>query len=537
MNRARFLRACAAPLLGLTVLALSGCATAPTAVSTDSEFKPDEGLVVVRVIELGDVPIKRFSVVSESSGEVYPMRAVQFGQTQAMTYVGRLPAGRYQPKEMYGTAFDRSRAPTVSASGGNVNVGVPTVSVTVPLTTLTGKFDVQAKRVTDLGTLVFVPTGAPVGSGAERGFSFALPVLPVPVPSEALLQARYPALAKAIEGRSALSWVNGTVPQPPRQLLDAARQRVVALTQPTFTSDGTMLTGGAMGVIERRGRDGSIGKRVWVDTPHAIEAVVVLKDGRWIAGGEEGFLAVSSDQGATWQALPRLSPQDVVIHLSQAADGRVLMVSDRDREVVVYQAAATAGSAIEWKELRRFPSEREEGVMTQQFGEAKRFLRDHAAVTTDRLVVYTRPGTLHSLDFRSGAWESNEATFRSFRHGVKATPDGLVVGMAAQNFIYTTLDYGRTWNRMEGYVWMTEPHFIDKQRGVMLAAEMSMMMPGPYMLRTTKDGGKTWSAVANVGAAHELMQPLWTDPTGASVYTTRFKRIELSKDNGQTWMR
>ena len=538
MHRSRLLHSLAAPLLALAALALSGCATAPTAVSADTEFKPNEGLVAVRLVELGDVPIKRFSVVSEATGEVYPMRAIQFGQTSATTYVGRLPAGRYQPKEMWGTAIDRSRAPSVSVSGGAVNVGVPTVTVTVPLASLTGKFDVQARRITDLGTIVFVPTSAP-GSSAdrERKFSFALPLLPIAVPTEALVQARFPALAKAIEGRSALSWVSGTVPQPPQQVLDAARARVVALTKPTFVADGAMLTGGAMGVIDSYGRDGLSARRVWVDTPHAIEAVVVLHDGRWLAGGEEGFLALSTDQGASWQPLPRLSAEDVVIHLSQAVDKRIFMVVDRDREAVVYQALFTASSTIEWKELRRLPSEREQGVMTQEFGESKKFLRDHVAVTDNRLIVYTRPGTLHSFDFLSGAWESNKAPFRTFHSGLKATPDGLVIGMVAQHWVYTSLDYGRSWTRMESFVHMTEPHFIDRQRGVMFAAELSMMLPGPYKLRTTQDGGKTWDSGAQVGGAHELMQPLWTDPSGKALYRMRLKRIELSKDQGQSWMR
>jgi photosystem II stability/assembly factor-like uncharacterized protein len=539
MNRSQLLHLLAVSSFALTALALSGCATPPTAVSVDTEFKPNEGLVAVRVVELGEVPIKRFSVVSEATGEVYPMRAIQFGQTSATTYVGRLPAGRYQPKEMWGTAYDRSRAASVSVSGGAVSVGVPTITVTVPLASLTGKFDVQARRITDLGTVVFVPTSAPGSRSAdgERNFSFALPLVPIAVPTEALVQARFPALAKAIEGRSALSWVGGTVPQPPRQVLDAARQRVVALTKPTFAVDGAMLTGGAMGVIDRYGRDGLTARRVWVDTPHAIEAVVVLHDGRWLAGGEEGFLALSTDQGASWQPLPRLSPEDVVIHLSQAADKRIFMVVDRDREAVVYQALPTASSTLEWKELRRLPSDREQSAMTQEFGEAKKFLRDHVAVTDSRLVVYTRPGTLHSFDFRSGVWESNEAPFRSFHHGLKATPDGLVIGMVAQHWVYTTLDYGRSWTRMESFVHMTEPHFIDRQRGVMMAAELSMMMPGPYKIRTTQDGGKTWTTGSQVGGLHDLMQPLWTDPSGKALYTLRMKRIELSKDQGQSWMR
>ncbi len=537
MHRSRLLPLLVLPFFALAALALSGCATSQTAVSADTEFKPNEGLVAVRVVELGDVPIKRFSVVSETTGEVYPMRAIQFGQTSATTYVGRLPAGRYQPMEMWGTAFDRSRNPNVSVSGGVVNISVPTVTVKVPLASLTGKFDVQDRRITDLGTVFFVPTLSPKSRGGDGGsnFSFALPLSPIAVPTEALVQARFPALAKAIEGRSALSWVSGTVPLPPQQILDAARQRVVALTKPTFAADGAMLTGGAMGVIDRYDRGGLSVRRVWIDTPHAIEAVVVLQDGRWLAGGEEGFLAMSTDSGASWLPLPRLSPENVVIHLSQAADRRIFMVVDRDREAVVYQALPTASTTLEWKELRRLPSEREQGAMTQEFGEAKKFLRDHVAVTDNRLVVYTRPGTLHSFDVRSGAWESNEAPFRSFHSGLKATPDGLVIGMVAQHWIYTTLDYGRTWTRMESFVHMTEPHFIDRQRGVVLAAELSMMLPGPYKIRTTQDGGKTWNSGAQAGGAPELMQRLWTDPSGKTLYRVHQKRIESSTNQGQSW--
>lgn len=236
--------------------------------------------------------------------------------------------------------------------------------------------------------------------------------------------------------------------------------------------------------------------------------------------------------------LPRLSPQDVVIHLSQSADGRVFMVTDRDHEAVVYQATPSVANTIDWKELRRLPSDREESIMSQQLGEGKRLERDRVAVTDDRLVVYTRrPDTVHSFDFRTGAWESNEATFRTFHHGLKATPDGLLIGMAAPNWIYSSIDYGRTWNRMDAFLWMTEPHFIDRRRGIMLAAEMSMMIPGPYMVRTTNDGGKTWVAGALADGPQEWMQPLWTDPSGKAIYTTRYKRIEVSRDNGQTWAR
>ena len=54
------------------------------------------------------------------------------------------------------------------------------------------------------------------------------------------------------------------------------------------------------------------------------------------------------------------------------------------------------------------------------------------------------------------------------------------VGMAAQNWVYVSTDYGRTWTRMEAFVSMTEPNFIGRQRGIMRASEVSISGPGPH---------------------------------------------------------
>lgn len=494
-------------------LSIAGCAT-PTAVTADTKWQPDEGLAVLRLVDTGTVTVKRFVVASTTTGKEFPLRAVRFGQSSGMTYVGRLPAGRYRPVQLFGAR------------------GMTTL--TVPLKELTGEFEVQARRVTQLGTMVFVPTGAAVeenrdayGSTSKR--PFVLPLDPTPVAARELLAARFPELAKGVDGQADLAWVPGTVPVQPPALMAAVRARVEARSAPRRQGDGAWLAGGPLGTVARLDTLRAASP-VSIGCVQAIESVLELRDGRWLAGGEEGVLAVSADRGARWQRLPGLGVDEVVIHLSQAPDGRVFMVTDRDREAVVYQLdAATLAAQV----LRRLPADREQGVLTIEFGEAAAFLPDYAAASAERLVVYTRPSSVSSLDFKTGQWETYE-TPRTFRMGMQVTPDGYVVGAMNQYWVYGTLDYGKTWNRLEAYTIGTVPHFVNCRRGVLFAAEMSMLGPKPFRYFETDDGGKTWKPGAEVG----LWDPndtFWADADSPALYRAVANRVLTSRDQGKSW--
>lgn len=505
-------------LLAASALALAlvtGCAT-QTAVSADTQFQPDEGLVALRLVDTGSVSVRRFVVASTTTGKEYPLRAVRFGQSSGMTYVGRLPAGRYRPVQLRGAQGLKS--------------------LTVPLQALTGEFDVQARRVTELGTMVFAPTGEVRDEqrdhyGSSRKIGFVLPLDPTPVAVQPLLAARFPELAKGIEGTSPLSWVAGTVPAQPAGLMDAVRAHVHVDTRtpPRMQPDGGWLAGGPLGTVARLNTTLPAAKSV-TGAVQAVVSVLQLSDGRWMAGGEEGYLAVSADRGRRWQRLAGLGVDEVVIHVAQAPDGQVYVVTDRDREAVVYRCdSATLALQV----LRRLPADREQGLMTQEFGEAPAFLPDYAAASAERLVVYTRPSTLSTLDFKTGQWETQE-TPRTFRMGLQVTPDGYVVGAMNQYWVYGTLDYGKTWNRLEAYTLSTVPHFVDRHRGMLFAAEMSMTGPKPFRYFQTDDGGKTWKPGAEVGSYWDPGDQVWMDPA-ATLYRTVANRVQSSRDQGRTW--
>jgi hypothetical protein len=139
------------------------------------------------------------------------------------------------------------------------------------------------------------------------------------------------------------------------------------------------------------------------------------------------------------------------------------------------------------------------------------------------------------MDLRTGQWETH-ATPRDFKVGIKVTPDGYVLGMFAQYWIYGSQDYGKTWTRLEAWVNMTQPHFLDRRRGVTIASETGLTGSSGFKLRTTEDGGLTWKTGGAVAGAYGWMQPFWTDPAGDTLYTSEWgSHVRSSRDQGKTW--
>ena len=259
--------------LAVAMLA-AGCAThESTTVSRSTALAASEGVVVLRLVNLDSLPIYRLTVRAERDQQTYEVSGVRFGQTAALTLVGRLPTGRYQLIELHAQA----------------QVGTAIQRATIPVAALTGKFDVEPHRTTDLGTLVYVTAGEAVYKAREgldrllaRGTastqSFVLALDPTPVASQALLAARFPTYASAASANTTLGWVAGSLPQQQPGLLRQIASVVAASAAPAFVGPDRTLSGGALGaVIERRGAARSVTH--WTGSVHQIDSVLVLRDG------------------------------------------------------------------------------------------------------------------------------------------------------------------------------------------------------------------------------------------------------------------
>lgn len=500
-------------LLSVALLAV-GCAN-PTAVSRETSFQPNEGAAVFRLINISDVNVGSIEVTAEGSKEVFTLSSTQFGQTGSTMFIGRLPAGRYQPTALYGSG---------------VMVGVK-----APLQKLTGKFDVEASRITDLRTIIYLPdandTPPLPGEKNNRGetrFRFSLPLDPTPVPTEQLLATRFPLIAAGVNGRSNLGWVAGTVPQQPPRLLDQVSRRAATRGTPIFLGEGRTVTAGWLGTVVERGAVPYSWAAQNTGGVQQLEAIIRLKDGRWMVGGEEGYLAIAGNLQTRWSRLPGPAPDEVVFSLLQGPDGSIYMLTMNDAGSTVYQSAP---DAISWKVIRRIGGDRSK----MGFENASR-LRNSAAMSNERLVINTLPNTITSLDLRTGQWESHEAA-RPFLAGIKITPDGYLTGLLSAATTYGSEDHGKTWHRQEWWTSGSLSDYSERNKGIMISANTGLVI-GKYFVRKTEDGGKTWSALHESEGISWNEVPLWIDPfdkSGKRLYAIRLGRVYNSTDMGATW--
>lgn len=499
--------------IGIAAAALQGCATfLPTDIDPETTLQANEGLVTFRLVNLDNLPAYVIRVKQVDGKDVYQLGGVKFGQTGSFTFIGRLPAGRYEMVEMLAWDF--------------------TTSMTSPLTERTGKFDVQPGKATDLGTLIYVrlPENFRTGTdevimpvpkeGSVRRVRFAVAHDQTPVPVAALLTAKFPRLSRVLKEQP-LGWVHGTVPTQRSALERYTHEMSDAgkFSRPVMLGTGRTLAGGALGVVFDQSGPGTWKTRP-TGTVHQLESVLVLKDGRWVTGGEEGYVAISDSAGESWRPLAGLAPGEIVVHLSQTPAGTLHMVTMQDEVARVY---ASPAEPVEWKLLRRIP------------GDASGMHLRYSAVSTDeRLVVHTTPDTLTTLDYKTGQWDTQK-TPRRFLGGMKATRDGYVVGVLNGFWMWGSLDYGKTWERLEGWVNSSMPEFLDRRRGFVVAAETGLTGVSEHKMHRTEDGGRTWTTGGFVGGRWPWLHPLWAEADGSRLYTVRHGRIAVSTDNGRTW--
>ena len=507
----------AAGLLALFAVALLsvGCAT-PTAVSRETTVQPNEGVAVMRVVNISGMKVWRIEVIAEASQEKFSFVGTQFGQTDSTTFVGRLPAGRYQPHKLFGSE------------------GLSHIEA--PLEKLTGKFDVEASRITDLATMIYLPetrslplAARELNTSGRGSFRFSLPLDPTPVPTEQLLALRFPAIAAVMKGRSSLGWVDGTVPRQTTPLLDSVSKHAAMTGTPVFLGEGRSVAAGQLGTVVDRGATPYSWTHRTTGVVHQLEAITRLKDGRWMVGGEEGYLAMADTLQGRWNRLPGLSADEVVVSLLQGPDDSVYMVTMNDAGSTVYQSTP---DTINWRVIRRIEGERSK----MNFQTPMR-LRNSAAISRERLVVSTLPDTISSMDFRTGKWENYE-TPRPLVAGIKVTADGYLTGTLNGQFRYGSEDHGKTWRRQEMWLIASLSDFSERNKGMMISATRGMTI-GKYLVRKTEDGGKTWSVIHEVENERDWIDmPFWIDPidkSGKNLYALRFGRIYNSTDMGATW--
>jgi hypothetical protein len=317
------------------------------------------------------------------------------------------------------------------------------------------------------------------------------------------------------------------------KLLYAERQ-AVASSKPVLDASGSIWQGGKLGLVAELTPWGAKRKHN-TGTVQQILAVMPLADGRLLAAGEEGYVAVSNEDRRAWREVPApVSKASTAMLVAQPSASEVVLVTRTPRGVAVYTANP---KDFAWKELRRIERDSASGtaggamVAFASLGQA----RPSAVMTRERLVVYTPdPELLSSFSFRDRTWEQFKPTTSAVE--MAASGDGLIYMKNAVPTTWATSDFGKNWWKIESDALQLLPVFSDGLTGYKVSRPLMTWKAEPPAFRKTTDGGKSWTAIGtmppNFSWAGRLMHDDthrrigFLPPGGAMVWT---------EDEGKTW--
>lgn len=318
----------------------------------ETQAKDGMGVVAIRLVGNGYLP-KQLTLKSLSSGQSIQLPVVRQAVFSSTVFGGSVAEGRYTVEKLLVAG---------ASAGVPVEPDSPKSTFEGDLEGLVGgEFEVTASRVTNLGTLIYFPIGDPVKTHVPfqrvpRQTNFNFVVDSTRAPTDTIIRTE-PLKAKSNSVPSdELNWsaapgvATGT--DVGKMLIEEAAKRFPVLWGANVgpVSD-TFFAGGRMGQVITVDASG-LRKRLQTGTVHEIHAVHELDDGRWLAGGEEGYLTYSNDRGQTWNRVNPIEPHGLVMHITHSKRGKIYVTSQLDDGVVVH---STDKHLQRWVEVFRSP--------------------------------------------------------------------------------------------------------------------------------------------------------------------------------------
>lgn len=457
-------------ILTATCLIIAGCATTPQKQIRTDAFDAGSGFGIVRVVT-NTATLDRGNIVHfnqwnevkviDKNGDLFELKSdSQGGESNSQIFIGQLPEGSYRLHSLH-TRF---------VSG-----------IALPLQDLNESFEVKPARLTALGTIVVQPTGNHQFTklrdfGIEslvRYFNDAFPSLSRTARRDEVLQSSVSdtvapeRVAKGgviVESNSATMAITGTLTiaviqhlidkasateiieawrreKDPLKRFGMARDSTYGFNSPLMLASGELLAGSGLGQVLKRSLDGKW-SRLDTGALHEITALAAPSPEHIIAGGEEGFVAETTDGARSWRHLPLLPVNCVVLNLLRLPDATLALVLE-GYDAVLYSLGNAAGER--WTELKR-----EAGARTNPATPA--IMAAGAAQVGENYVIVTGNSAMHIMDLKTRRWSSAKTPFvpvgLSKPNTLRARADGTVFALGFRSS-YSTSDLGATWQKRD----------------------------------------------------------------------------------------
>lgn len=530
-------------------IALAGCATPVAMDKTTATFPAGKGFVAIRVMSnsssvdpaLGIVSRWWNLLVQDAGGKTHTLElSAAEGRRTTQVFSGFLPDGKY---ELLGL--------TLGAKSADLrNKGLT--------------FDVKAFRITNLGSIIYQPTG-------NRGYA----VLRSDKDDDmrTMLRGEYPMLSRSVSGAelafdsvhigqdgalatasptviggTALTNAVGTITvgvmlaitdklsateaiaaweniTDPASRLGLAKSNTFSLNGIQQLPTGELLAASNLGQVLLR--DPSRGwARFDVGDARELTAIYAKDRAHILVGGEEGMMYSTGDSGTTWKRVRPPAGSGLIVNISENR-GEILVLSQGNGEFVL--SSTRDIDQGNWTELKRLGTETRTALGTYAS------MQNIATIENNKYIVVTPMNAVHVLDLDTRAWRT--ATTAGWYRDVKAVGKQLLLASGGFRVApQLSGDMGVTWTEIKGncagvYSRVVSIAFVDPQEGYMLCAANGVMV-GSTSLKKTRDGGATWEYVIRE-------TPLLASQMFAFreriIYVDILNHIHASHDGGKTW--
>lgn len=534
--------------LPILIALLSGCVSTPQVTERPTNFGDDKGFVAIRVIT-------NSPVLDPAQGLSNKWRALRAKSVDG-TEFSLLPEngeGR-RSSQLFSALLPEGKYRLTALTGG----------LTASLLDSNLEFDVQKSHITNLGTLIYQPTG-------NRAYTILQVVRQDDVQSA--LAAEYPQLYKAAMPNPVLSWKasgntsDGTIQSrsavvvgvplvsvvgtltvgimqaisdragataaidawktttDPTARMSLAKEGTYSLNNLQQMPGGEIIAGTNLGQILLR--DPAKGW-IRIDTGDARELTAVYASSRQriLAGGEEGTLILTNDGGRTWTHLKPPVASALILHVTEHR-GETLVLSLYRNQMYVH--SITDLNTDNWTELKRETAAQLHSIRTWPN------LQGMAVIQNNKYMFYVPGQSLHVFDLDKRTW-TVRATPGFFRE-ITATNDFVVSNSGWRVAPQITRNAGETWTPFENscagiYSGIMSLSFLSPSEAYTLCFHTGAFA-GSTSLKKTIDGGKTWEDLIR---ETPVMAMQMFAAKGLIFYSDITGRIYASKDGGATWL-
>ncbi len=354
--------------------------------------------------------------------DIYTLSPSAEGVVSSQLFVGSMPAGEYMITSLYAYYSD-----------GNMSSWVQ-----MPVWAAGGIFNVAARQLTSLGTVVFQPL---LDVKAESFWSNRSSAKAYVTRMEEnnlsdYMAAKYPLLTASLDTTALQGWQDDQYQELRQQLAEQSQQNAWDNSSAALQHHGKGALMARFGLLHWQDNSGRWSK---VKLPTNAQLSAVLDTAEKIAvGAERGQLFIADSPAGQWAQLQPVPSSEAIVWLQQGGD-RFYAMTQSSSAFTLYQFADLT---TPWQQIGEF--KRKEFAFLVQYGGVFAFInpQGNLAVLND--------GQLHQYDPAAQAWSAQKSQAM-----VKLTQlkDGSLLGLAVSQWdgvgdqMFST-DGAQTWQSL-----------------------------------------------------------------------------------------